>query len=153
MHLVSRHFSELNALNKIESNDIRVPGWIYGHSEWRWVILKRTKYEIHTCFIYMTCLSLFLSLFPYAPTSKHRAYVKRFVSLQFFNPKTVCRIPWMGNQLISRPLRTQTQNKHRQTSMLWVGFEPTIPAFEGSKTVHALDGAATVIGSSIFSWL
>jgi hypothetical protein len=27
-----------------------------------------------------------------------------------------------------------------------VGFEPTIPVFEREKTVHALDGAATVIG-------
>jgi hypothetical protein len=27
-----------------------------------------------------------------------------------------------------------------------MGFEPTIPAFERAKTVHALDGAATVIG-------
>jgi hypothetical protein len=26
-----------------------------------------------------------------------------------------------------------------------VGFEPTIPAFERAKTVHTLDGAATVI--------
>jgi hypothetical protein len=25
-------------------------------------------------------------------------------------------------------------------------FEPTIPVFERAKTVHALDGAATVIG-------
>jgi hypothetical protein len=30
--------------------------------------------------------------------------------------------------------------------MPWVGFEPTIPAFERAKTVHALDRAATVIG-------
>jgi hypothetical protein len=29
-----------------------------------------------------------------------------------------------------------------------MGFEPTIPAFEWAKTVHALDGAATVIGPS-----
>jgi hypothetical protein len=28
-----------------------------------------------------------------------------------------------------------------------VGFEPTIPAFERAKTVHALDRAATVIGN------
>jgi hypothetical protein len=27
-----------------------------------------------------------------------------------------------------------------------VGFEPTIPAFERAKTVHALDRAATVMG-------
>jgi hypothetical protein len=29
--------------------------------------------------------------------------------------------------------------------MSQVGLEPTIPAFEGAKTVHALDRAATVI--------
>jgi hypothetical protein len=33
--------------------------------------------------------------------------------------------------------------------MPYVGFEPTIPAFEGVKTVHALDDAATVIGCTI----
>jgi hypothetical protein len=31
--------------------------------------------------------------------------------------------------------------------MLRVEFEPTIPVFEQAKTVHALDRAATVIGS------
>jgi hypothetical protein len=41
---------------------------------------------------------------------------------------------------------TQTQNKHRQTSMPQVGFEFTIAAFERAKTVDALDRAATVIG-------
>jgi hypothetical protein len=30
-----------------------------------------------------------------------------------------------------------------------VGFEPTIPVFEREKTVHALDGAVTVIGNFI----
>jgi hypothetical protein len=33
--------------------------------------------------------------------------------------------------------------------MPWVGFVPTIPVFEGAKTVHALDRAATMIGISI----
>jgi hypothetical protein len=43
-------------------------------------------------------------------------------------------------------------HKHRintythQTSMPCVGYEPTIPASEGAKTVHALDSAATVTG-------
>jgi hypothetical protein len=32
--------------------------------------------------------------------------------------------------------------------MLCVGFEPTISVFERTKTVHSLDGAATVIGKS-----
>jgi hypothetical protein len=30
--------------------------------------------------------------------------------------------------------------------MPWVGFEPTIPAFEPATTVHILDRSATVIG-------
>jgi hypothetical protein len=31
--------------------------------------------------------------------------------------------------------------------MPWVGFEPTIPVFERAKTFHALDRAATVVGT------
>jgi hypothetical protein len=38
------------------------------------------------------------------------------------------------------------QNKRIQTSMSWVGFEPTISASERTKTVHALDREATVTG-------
>jgi hypothetical protein len=44
------------------------------------------------------------------------------------------------------------QHKHRinaytyKTSMPCVGFEPTIPASERARTVHALDRAATVTG-------
>jgi hypothetical protein len=30
--------------------------------------------------------------------------------------------------------------------MLWAGFEPTTPALERAKTVHALDREASVIG-------
>jgi hypothetical protein len=67
---------------------------------------------------------------------------------------TVGRTSWTGNQPVARPLpnhrTTQTQNKCTQTSILWVGFEPTIPAFERGKTVHTLDRSATVIGNSIY---
>jgi hypothetical protein len=59
--------------------------------------------------------------------------------------------PWTGDQAVARPLSThritQTHNKRIQTSMPWVGFEITIPAFEPARTVHALDSAASVIGS------
>jgi hypothetical protein len=62
------------------------------------------------------------------------------------------RTPWSSDQLVARPLpthrTTQTQNKRRKHPCLRVGFEPTIPAFERAKTVHALNGAATVI-----SWI
>jgi hypothetical protein len=72
-----------------------------------------------------------LSVFPVAATLEHRACLKRFVSLQFLNLETVGSTPWTGDQLVARPLpthsTTQTQNKRRQTSILLVGFEPTIP--------------------------
>jgi hypothetical protein len=60
--------------------------------------------------------------------------------LSFMIIFTEGRIPWTG------------QHKHRinsythQTSMPCVGFEPTIPASERVKTVHALHGWATVTG-------
>jgi hypothetical protein len=41
--------------------------------------------------------------------------------------------------------KTQTRNKRTQTSMPWVGFEPTILMFGLAQTVHRLDSAATVI--------
>jgi hypothetical protein len=66
---------------------------------------------------------------------------------------TVGRTSWTGDQPVARPLPThrtsQTQNKRTLTSMLRVGFEPTIPVFERAKTVHALDHAATLIGVCI----
>jgi hypothetical protein len=39
------------------------------------------------------------------------------------------------------------QNKRAHTSMSWMGFEPTIPAFERPKTVHGLYRGATMIGN------
>jgi hypothetical protein len=55
-----------------------------------------------------------------------------------------------GDQPVARPLpihtTTQTQNKRTHASMPQVTFEPTIPVFERTKTVHALDRTATVIG-------
>jgi hypothetical protein len=71
---------------------------------------------------------------------------------QFFNLYTVGRTPWTGDQPVARSLPARrtalTQNKRTQISMPHVGFEPTIPVFEGAKTVHALERAATVIGKS-----
>jgi hypothetical protein len=37
--------------------------------------------------------------------------------------------PWTGDQPVSMPLSTQTENKRRHTYMHWVGFEPTILVF------------------------
>jgi hypothetical protein len=64
---------------------------------------------------------------------------------------TVGRTSWTGDQPVVRPLPThritQTHNKRKQTSIPLVGSEPTTPVFERAKTVHALDRAATVIGT------
>jgi hypothetical protein len=72
----------------------------------------------------------------------------RFFSFLIFY--TVGRTPWKKDQPVARPLpahtTTRTQNKRTQTSMSWVGFEPTIPVFERLETIHALDRAATGIG-------
>jgi hypothetical protein len=51
---------------------------------------------------------------------------------------------------VRRKAATETQNKHihkHQTSMPWVGFGPTIPAFKRTKTVHTLNRVATVTGT------
>jgi hypothetical protein len=61
----------------------------------------------------------------------------------------------MGDQPVARPLpaqsTVQTQNKRKHISMLQVGFEPKIPVFERTKTVHDLDRAATVISTDILT--
>jgi hypothetical protein len=41
------------------------------------------------------------------PTLEHKASVKRFVSLQFLNPKRVGRTLWAGNLPVARPPLTQ----------------------------------------------
>jgi hypothetical protein len=50
--------------------------------------------------------------------------------------------------LLGRYLHTEQTDTDIHASS---GFEPTIPAFQRAKTIHALDCAATVIGSSHFS--
>jgi hypothetical protein len=65
---------------------------------------------------------------------------------------TVGRTPWAGDQPVARPLHTdrttQTRNKHTQTSMLAVGFEPIISVLEWAKTVHASDRAPFLVSNS-----
>jgi hypothetical protein len=78
---------------------------------------------------------------------EHRASVKRFVSLQFLNLRH--SVGLLGRVISPSECRylTQTQIKHKQTSMPLVGFEPTIPALERAKTVYTLDRSAAVIGN------
>jgi hypothetical protein len=77
-------------------------------------------------------VSLSLSLSSCCSHLEHRSSVKRFVSLQFLNPKRAGVTLWTWDQPVARPLPVQTQNKHTQTFMPRVGFELLIPAFEES---------------------
>jgi hypothetical protein len=65
---------------------------------------------------------------------------------------TVGKTPCMGNQPIARPLHThratQTQNKRTQIPMPRVRFEYMTPVFKRQETIHALDRAATVTGTT-----
>jgi hypothetical protein len=69
--------------------------------------------------------------------------------LQFCNHFYIDGTSWTSDQPATRPMpihrKTQTQNKHTQTFMPRVGFEPTISMFERARTVHALDCEATMI--------
>jgi hypothetical protein len=54
-----------------------------------------------------------------------------------------------GDQPVARSVPTHRKtntNKHAETSMTLVGFEPTTPALDLAKKVHTLDRRATVIG-------
>jgi hypothetical protein len=85
--------------------------------------------------------------------------LQAFQPWQFYFPSflilyTVGRTLWAGDQPVTRPLpthrTTQTQNKRTKTSMPQMGIEPTTPVFKWAKTVHSLDGTATMIGHIIF---
>jgi hypothetical protein len=73
--------------------------------------LMNTLARLSSCDQYMlivpfcaSSLSLSRSFLPVTPTLEHRAFVKRFVSLQFLNLKPVARTPWTGDQPVARPL-------------------------------------------------
>jgi hypothetical protein len=65
-------------------------------------------------------------------------YQSFFWVYNFLN-KFQCGLPWWPHKYPDDIL-----NSSRQTSMPWVGFDPTIPAFERAKIFHTLGRAATV---------
>jgi hypothetical protein len=77
--------------------------------------------------------------------------------LSFMIIFTAGRTPWTGDQPVARPLplhrakQTQNEHTHTQTSMPWVGLDPTILASERAKTVHASDRSATVTGTPLIA--
>jgi hypothetical protein len=96
--------------------------------------------------IVLSFLSIYLSIYLwlYSPLLDLGRLLN---SLIFY---TVGSTSWTGDRPFAKPppthRTTQTQNKNTQSSMLRVGFAPTIPVFERAKAVYALGHAATVIG-------
>jgi hypothetical protein len=102
--------------------------------------------------IYLSiCLSVYLSVY----LSIYLQYFCCTLAISFSSLilYTVGWTTWTGDQPVTRPLpthrTTETQNRRTQTSMPWVGFEPTISVFQRTETVHISHPAATVIGSSV----
>jgi hypothetical protein len=100
--------------------------------------LHKNYYTTRTCVIIIIIIIIIIVL---------QLFIGPWPLFDFLEP-ILGRTPWTGDQPVARVVsllpthRTaKTQNKHTQTSMPRVGFEPTIPAFERAKTVHALDRA------------
>jgi hypothetical protein len=103
----------------------------------------RHRFEPSTCRDY---LSIYLSFFLYSCCShwEHRASVKRFVSLQFLNPRQ--SVGLLGRRSAHRKAAIYTgqhaQNKRTQISITWVEFETTIPVLERAKSFHTSNQTA-----------
>jgi hypothetical protein len=86
------------------------------------------------------CISIHPPIHPWL----YRPFCWTLAAFQFL--ELLQSVGLLGRGSARRKAATCTQNKSTHTSMPQVGFEPTIPVFERVKTVHALEGAATVIG-------
>jgi hypothetical protein len=84
---------------------------------------------------------------------EYRVSVNSFVSLQFLNLIQSAGLFGRGISRSQGRYLTQTQNKHKQTSMPRVEFEPTISVFEEAKTFHVLGRPHTnCVKTSIKTW-
>jgi hypothetical protein len=81
--------------------------------------------------------NLSLSLFPVAPTLEHRASVKRFVSHQFLNPKTVWLLGWAISPLQGRYLYRHRINTDKHPCLEWDNFQNAYLIF-GTVCVYIL---------------
>jgi hypothetical protein len=121
-------------------------------SVWNFLIITHNRTQGSYLSVRLSlCLPACLPVRPSVHPSIYSPFLDLGSFFSFLILYPVGRTPWTGDQPVTRPLpthkTTQTQNKHTQTFMPWVGFEPTITGLEGVKTVHALDRAATVIGT------
>jgi hypothetical protein len=107
-----------------------LPHWYFFNTQ----LNAHTKYESK-----FTDFHSFIHQWLYSPSLGPGLF---FIFLIFFTQTEL--LGWVISSSQGRYPHTG-QRRHRH-SWPWVGFEPTIPAFERTKTVHALDRAAIMIG-------
>jgi hypothetical protein len=114
------------------------------HRPWEGICL--TVSDVECCVIITYLLNYILNIHPECISLSMGLQLLLDLGRFFSFGRTL----WTGDQPVTRPLpahRTApTQNKRTQTSMPWVGFEPTTPMCERAKTVQASDRAATGMG-------
>jgi hypothetical protein len=109
----------------------------------------QVHYRVHNSCTLVPVVIQMTSRFIYLLTQSLPLYAFTVSRLFFFHFDhfTDGRTPWTRDQLVARPLPKHTINTYTyQRSIPCVGLEPTIPASERSKTIHALDRSATVSG-------
>jgi hypothetical protein len=129
-------------VRKTDTSRAKEGYFLLAFCKWTSDICKTAK-NAHQISVYLpTYLSLYLSacLWLYSPLLGPSRF---FSSLIYY---TIGRTLWTGYQPVAKPLPAhriaQTQNKRRQTSMSWVGFER-------ATTVHALDRPAAAIDKGL----
>jgi hypothetical protein len=78
-----------------------------------------------------------VSLFPVAPTLEHMASVKRFVSLQLRNPKTIGRTHWTGGSA-HRKAATYTEHRINANNHALSGIRTHDPSVRASEESSCL---------------
>jgi hypothetical protein len=92
--------------------------------------------------IYLSiCLSIYLSIYLFIAFVDLGRFFSFFIYTQSVGLLGRGISPPQGHYLHAKK-KIQTHNKRTQTSTPRVEFEPTIPAFQRAKTLHAVDRAA-----------
>jgi hypothetical protein len=94
-------------------------------------------------------LSIYLSIYLIYLSVALQSFVGPWPLFQFLYPLTQS-VGLLGRGISPSQDRYLRTEQRKQISLPEVGFEPTIPLFERTKTVHAFDRAATVIGISVY---
>jgi hypothetical protein len=117
------------------------------------VSLVLNRWCLRACVCIWVCVCRYLALQLAHPPSAFSCWLGYLAcsSFELTSPPTNSHwhVPYTEDSSIAKPLTTP-DNPNRELchiAMPWEGFEPTIPVFDRSKSMCALDNAASVIGT------